>query len=173
MLGESIYLSDVIVGMIIFLIWKEYNDRLKKICKVVKFAFILFSICLAYVIGDLFTRENGTIGFVPSIMLMLANILMIMGILLSDFLQKALGNSIINSIGTVSFEFYLFHWIIICSFSSYLWLEFDGSENSFIGWLIFVLTVTLVFITSLVLKNYVTPYLLKPIENRILCSITK
>ena len=174
LLLESIYLSDVIAGMIIFKIWNKYKDTdvfSNGYYKYARIVILFVFICSAYLIGDLYTRKDGEIGIFPSLMLMLANIMMIISVLFSCLLQKILNIRCFNILGSVSFEFYLLHWIVICSISSYLWIFFAESylhEYQWLVWSHFVFTTLVVLLLSIIIRDYLTPRFFKPLENRLM-----
>lgn len=157
---ESIYLADVVLGMMLFEIEKNYlreNEKHKLIRMIASVALLLFSLY----IGNSFCRINGNIDRLSGIMITIGTYALILSVLLSSSFQHLLSTRPFRFFGSISFDIYIFHWIVVCSFSSILFLNW--SETIPI-WLNLLLTSILIVILSLIMTKWIEPRLVRPVE---------
>lgn len=157
---ENIYLADVVIGMLLFELWRKLSageDRIFVIKNVLSVALLLFSIYIA----DSFARVNGTVEKLSEIMLSLAAFALCLSVLLSNLFQRLFSVALFRFLGSVSFEIYMFHWIVICSFSSFLFIQWNVLIP--IG-LNFLLTTILILLMSMGMKQWIEPKMLRPVD---------
>ncbi len=169
---ESLYITDVICGMLLFEIWNEYDrDFTKlpcsKILSIILLAFV-FYVAISY-------RRDRVAGvsIITQTFHLLGSASLVMSVLMFGFFQKVLSTKMFRFAGGISFELYLIHWIIICSFASFIWLLLNQLNVPYWNWIVFITTTALIIGASYLLKKYAEPYICKPIENNILKSLLK
>lgn len=162
---ESIYLTDVILGMLLFNLWNSYRNDTDRFPWVIKICF-LASFLIGIMIGNHFSRVGGHVSFFSSVLLSVGSFLIILSVLFSRVLQHLLSAKLFRILGNISFEMYMLHWVVICSLSCGLYLHSTQSEMAV--WGIFIITIVAVLILSFVMKKYIEPFVCKPIEKRIM-----
>ncbi len=164
---ESIYLADVIAGMLIFIVWHKRNDNFTDVP--FRRVLIILFLVIAYYISVSFRRQGAAgVSILTQIAHLLGSISLIVCMLMSKIIQKLLASKPMAFMGSISFEFYLIHYVVVCSFSSWMWLKCSSLEYNYLNWLNFLLTFALVTMLSYLMKKYAEPFICKPLESRII-----
>ena len=163
---ESIYLTNIICGMMIYHLWNDHNRNF--VCIRMSWVYTIILLCLSLYIAVYYRRDgiNG-ISLMNQLFLLTGSASLIIAVFMSGIIQKILSSRLFLFIGDISFELYLVHWIFLCSFSSWFWLHFNNPLRDNMNFLNFVLTTMIVIGFAFVLKKYVEPFVCNPVEKRI------
>lgn len=78
-------------------------------------------------------------------------------ILSSERMQHLLSNAYTLFLGKVSYQFYLLHWPILCSFSCFVFIEFNELDPILLHIIVFTLTLAITLFVSWVVTEYLEP----------------
>lgn len=159
---ESVYLSCIIMGMVLFILQQQYPHVSFRGIHIVALILLIFSLYT----GSYCLRVNGEISFLTSAMLLLGASSLVAAILISPLLQIVFSTKPLCFLGKMSFEFYLFHWPIVCSLSCFLWLSFTCTP--FLHWTVFIFTTVVITLLSYAMCQYINPKICKPAEKYIM-----
>ena len=156
---QHVYFADIVMGMMLFELNKNFlqDDKHILIKNILSIALLLIS----FYIGNHFGRINGTVDRLHGIMVAIGAFTLILSVLSSKFLQRLLSTKPFKFFGSISFEIYIIHWIVVCSFSSFLFLNFGETIPIYLNLL---LTTTLIVLLSLAMTRWIEPKLIQPTE---------
>lgn len=149
---QDIYIGCVAMGIVLSdLLFNECTQlRIVNYFKLKLFRngneYIYLSIAgILYLLMVFLKKEGPHIRFLCMCFIFLA-------ILISPFLQKVLSKNAIVQLSKYSFEVYVAHWPIMCSFSAFMMLSLEKMGYQIASVITFILTVILILIVAALLK---------------------
>ncbi len=166
--AESIYLTDVIAGMLIHEVWRSHKFEI--IPHYMKRGLVLCLLLMSYYTAVTFFRESPTgASYKTLIFLLVGSTSLVISVAMSSALQRIFSIRALSTLGGgISFEFYLLHWVVICSLSSWIWLQSYQLASNYIIWINFIITTIIIAAMSFFMKNKLEPFICRPVHEKIM-----
>lgn len=165
----SIYYLYVLSGMILMIVHHNYSKKSFSGIGILSSILILSG----WGIGCYFFRDGDVVSQKNALAILAGAMFLLLGIIFSKNGQRILSARLFEFCGTISFEIYLIHHILLCSLSSYLWLVLPSCDNHIYVWLNFILTTIVLFAFSFLVHKYIFSKSCKALENRIVNYLVK